>query len=55
MIWALINGLLGMITCVLSCKFAVEGNVSMTVYLCTILILVHKNTMWFLKDGADNG
>lgn len=43
MVWAFINGLFGLASCSLAFKFAVEGNVSLTIFLCTATIMFKMN------------
>ena len=53
MVCVLINGLLGIASCSLAFKFAVEGNVSLTIFLCATAIMFKMNVDKELKDGAD--
>ena len=53
MVWVFINGLFGIVSCSLAFKFAVEGNVSLTILLCTVAIMFKMNVDKELKDGSD--
>ena len=53
MVLVIINGLFGIASMLLAFKFAVEGNVSLTIFLCTTAIMFKMNVDKELKDGAD--
>ena len=53
MVWVFINCLFSIASCSLAFKFAVEGNVSLTIFLCTATIMFKMNVDSCLNDGDD--